>query len=200
MLREIRLYGELGRRFGRVHRYHVDTPAEALRALRANYGGRWDRYMFEQRDAPFRVLLDDAAIDAERMRQPIGPEVFKIVPVICGASSDAKAIASIVIGAALIYFAGPFGAYTDSVLGFGGATAASAVGAVGLGLALSGVSRLLFKPPGIESTEPTTNLPSYSFANGAVNTVGQGNPVPVGYGRVFAGSQQVSFGMFAEDR
>jgi len=198
MVREIRLYGDLGRRFGRVHRYDVNSPGEALRALRANYGRKWERYMFDQRDAPFRLLLDDQIIDLERMVQPMGPEVLKIVPVICGGKN---AVWGIVIGVALIALAGPIGGFIGgpAMLGFGAATITSAIAAVGLGLALMGVSQLLFKPPKIQTTEPTQNQPSYSFANGAVNTVGQGNPVPVGYGRVFAGSQTISFGLFAED-
>ena len=45
-------------------------------------------------------------------------------------------------------------------------------------------------------TEPDTR---YHF-NGVVNTTAQGNPVPLGYGRMIVGSAVVSAGIYAMDR
>jgi len=74
-----------------------------------------------------------------------------------------------------------------------------------LGLVALGVSLLLMKPPPMVSPQAIANPsadfqaspdsggggePSYTFS-GPVNTIGEGGPIPVGYGRLIIGSQQV---------
>jgi predicted phage tail protein len=73
-----------------------------------------------------------------------------------------------------------------------------------LGLVALGVSMLLMKPPPMVSPQAIANPsadfeaspdsgggePSYTF-NGPVNTIGEGGPVPIGYGRLIIGSQQI---------
>lgn len=73
-----------------------------------------------------------------------------------------------------------------------------------LGLVALGVSMLLMKPPPMVSPQAIANPsadfeaspdggggePSYLF-NGPVNTVGEGGPIPIGYGRLIIGSHQV---------
>lgn len=73
-----------------------------------------------------------------------------------------------------------------------------------IGLVALGVSMLLMKPPPMVSPQAIANPsatfeaspdsgggePSYLF-NGPVNTVGEGGPIPVGYGRLIIGSHQV---------
>jgi predicted phage tail protein len=72
--------------------------------------------------------------------------------------------------------------------------------AIGWGLVLGGVSSLLFTPKTHDpaATERPENKPSYAF-NGPVNTTAQGNPVPVGYGRLRVGSQVISAGLYVEE-
>ena len=43
-LRDIYLYGRLGRLYGKKHRLAVETPAEALRALSARHKGFWEEF------------------------------------------------------------------------------------------------------------------------------------------------------------
>jgi predicted phage tail protein len=73
-----------------------------------------------------------------------------------------------------------------------------------VGLISLGVSMLLMKPPPMVSPQQIANPsadfeaspdsgggePSYTF-NGPVNTVGEGGPIPIGYGRLIVGSHQV---------
>jgi predicted phage tail protein len=73
-----------------------------------------------------------------------------------------------------------------------------------VGLISLGVSMLLMKPPPMVSPQQIANPsadfeaspdsgggePSYTF-NGPVNTVGEGGPMPIGYGRLIIGSHQV---------
>jgi predicted phage tail protein len=198
MLREVRLYGELGRRFGRIHRFDVGSPAEALRALRANYGRKFDAYLLSQRDAPFRVTVGADPLEADRLPYPVGRETIRIIPLVAGGGANTKAWVGIVVGAALIYFSGGIGAAFGGAFGFGAATVTAGLGAVGWGLVLGGASQLLIRPPKPQSTDRAENMPSYAF-NGAVNTVSQGNPVPWGWGEMIVGSQVISSGLFAED-
>lgn len=69
---------------------------------------------------------------------------------------------------------------------------------MGMSLALGGVAQLLAPKVKAESKEAVENKPSYIF-NGAVNTVAQGNPVPILYGRMRVGSQVVSAGITSND-
>ena len=186
MLRKVVLYGAMGRQFGRVHHFDIGTPAEAIRALRGNFGAKFDRYLFRNRDSAFRVLLDDEPADAERLQQPVGKETIRIVPLIYGAKS---AIGQVIIGAILIAL----------VFVPGMQWAAPYLIPMGVGLIMGGVSQMLFSPPTLDdSYEPVTNRPSFAFS-GPVNTTAQGNCVAVGYGRLIVGSQVVSAGFFCED-
>jgi hypothetical protein len=72
----------------------------------------------------------------------------------------------------------------------------------GLGLLAAGVTSLLSKPPPlvpfnaqqadpINSSAGEVGGPSSYLFNGPVNTVGEGGPVPVGYGTLLIGSNNV---------
>lgn len=52
---------------------------------------------------------------------------------------------------------------------------------------------------GLSAKDSAENKPSYNF-NGAVNTTAQGNPVPLGYGRMIIGSAVISAGIYAMDQ
>jgi len=65
----------------------------------------------------------------------------------------------------------------------------------GVSLILGGVAELIFgKNTSDGTTENANNRPSYAFG-GAINTIGQGNPVPILYGRLEVGSQVISAGI-----
>jgi predicted phage tail protein len=194
----ILLYGFLGKRFGRVHRYAVRTPAEAVRALAATLPG------FRQAlidGGHYKVLRGGReALTLEQTGEPQSErESLRIVPVVVGAGS----IGRIIVGAALI-FAAPYATAFLGVTGMASAGVAtmigSAVSSIGWSLVTSGVSQMLFSPPtqrAGEAAVAANNAPSYSF-NGAVNTAAQGNPVPVCYGRLIVGSQVISAGLAVE--
>jgi predicted phage tail protein len=190
----ILLYGFLGKRFGRVHRYAVRTPAEAVRALAATLPG------FRQAlidGGHYKVLRGGReALTLEQTGEPQSErESLRIVPVVVGAGS----IGRIIVGAALI-IAAPYAAPFLGVTGAAATMIGSAVSSIGWSLVTSGVSQMLFSPPtqrAGEAAVAANNAPSYSF-NGAVNTAAQGNPVPVCYGRLIVGSQVISAGLAVE--
>lgn len=190
-LRTVRLYGHLGERFGREHRFAVASAAEAVRALRANFPGI-DAALVGHRPG-YRVWVGGAARGPQDLWTP-GAGPIRIVPVVAGAKN--KGPLQIILGAALIAAPVLFGA--GPVL-FGTTTLGSVATSLGISMVLGGVSSLLFSPPRAETgaTERPESRPSYIF-DGPVNTTVQGNPVPIGYGRLRVGSQVVSAGLSVE--
>lgn len=74
--------------------------------------------------------------------------------------------------------------------------------AFGLGVAflISGATQLMMPiDKGLTATDSVDNGTSYHI-NGATNTVAQGNPVPLLYGKMMIGSAVVSAGVYSEDK
>ena len=195
------LYGHLARQFGKRHQFAIRTPAEAVRALSANFKD-FRQAVIQDGQAAYHVRVgqDDRA-DAESLHMPASErEVIKIIPAIGGSGNG---LGKVLLGAALIGLSfipglqAPLFAATWGPLA--GVSAASIMGSIGFSLVLGGVSSMLFKPNTVKSTssERPNNRPSYAF-NGAINTVGQGNPVPLAYGRLRVGSQVISAGLRVE--
>jgi predicted phage tail protein len=181
------LYGYLGKKYGKKHLLDIHTPAEAIRAMGANHKD-FNQTLIDGGQIGYRIItgVDDRA-NHIGLHLPFGKNNdLKIIPTVYGGGGFGK----ILLGAALIvasfYLPGAGAAA-------GGITASSVAAAVGFSLVLGGVSSLLFSPdtPSLDGYEAPDNKPSYSF-NGAVNTTRQGNPVPLGYGRLRVGSQVIS--------
>lgn len=211
-MKNILLLGELGKKFGRKYRLNVKTPAEAIRALCANFP-EFEGFVSNshKRNVGYRVLVGKQDITEEQLHDPMGRADIKIVPVIAGAGGGGGGIGKILVGAALIvasfYIPGAI-FFVEAALatGISVATMATAAFFVGASLALSGVTEMLSPTPkssdmdgsSASSSENSDNKPSYTF-NGAVNTTAQGHPVPVGYGRVIVGSAVISAGITVEE-
>lgn len=69
---------------------------------------------------------------------------------------------------------------------------------LGLSLALGGVARLLISAPDTTLGTQDKTRSSYVFT-GPVNTIQQGECVPVAYGEVICGSAVISAGIESED-
>lgn len=187
------LYGELGRRFGRVHRFDIRTPAEAVRALCANHKG-FRTHLAEHSEPGYRVLASGQAVGADALHDPAGAGTIRIIPVVAGAGKGG--LGQILLGVALIGLSFVPGLQAPLIAGFD-FSIASIAGSIGRSLLFSGISSMLFEPPKPQSVDKPNNLPSYAF-DGAVNTAAQGNCVPIAYGLVEVGSQVVSAGLSAE--
>ncbi|MGC1332482.1 tail assembly protein [Pseudomonas sp.] len=203
-LRTIRLYGKLGARFGRVHTLAVASAAEACRALSVLLPG-FEQFMFEAKDKgmAFAVFHGKRNIAKDELGDPPGRNEIRIAPVIQG--SKRAGTLQTVIGVALIavasYFTGGAAAGGAGLFGAGSAgTAWGIAGAVGISLAIGGVAQMITgTAKGLSTSDSADNQPSYSFG-GPVNTQAQGNPVPLGYGRMIVGSAVGSAGIYAEDQ
>jgi len=197
MLREIRLYGELGRRFGRVHHLAVESVGEAIRAFMANYQD-FERVMLDTAHG-YKVWTGTTRVaEADDINLPSGQrEVIRIAPVVVGAGGNG--FGQFILGAALVAAAVLMPASIGAIGLFGSTTVAGIVGSIGVSLALGGIAQMLSPHPATNAGDVNnTGNPSYVF-NGAVNTSAQGNPVPVGYGRLIVGSAVISAGISTED-
>ncbi len=195
MLTKVKLYGELQDKYGESFEFDVSTVREAVLALSANF----PTFMSDIRvDGEYNIFVDDTDIAAEEVVNPIGSnKTIKIVPIVSGSKGAFK----IILGAILIYItAGTAGGYVGAWLGGGQAAlvASAAINSIGYALLLGGISEILFTPPSGATQESPDSRPSYLF-QGQVNSVAQGGPVPVGYGRLIIGSTVLSAAINTRD-
>ena len=191
---KVRLLGELGKRFGRQHDFDISTPAEAVRALCANFPD-FERELVcsGERGVGYKVLSGQDAVDLKSLHDPSGKTVITIAPVISGAGGDG--LGQILLGAALIAVSwwNPMGwAAAGSFL------SQATLYSVGTSMMLSGVAQMIAPTPSASAPIEVNKQPSYTF-NGAVNTTAQGHPVPVGYGRMIVGSAVISAGIDVDE-
>jgi len=189
------LLGELGRQFGRRHQMVVSSAAEAVRALSANFP-TFERELVSsgERGVGYKVLVGRDELNLERLHEPSGQQRITIAPVISG--SGGNGLGQIILGAALIAVAwwNPMGwAAAGSFL------SQATLYSVGTSMILGGVVQMIAPTPkASDPSERPDNKPSYAF-NGAVNTTAQGQPVPVGYGRLIVGSAVISAGIDVDE-
>lgn len=176
----IKLYGHLGRKFGKIHRFDVATPAEAIRALKANFK-EFAGYLMQHSEQGYRIITDMGERTAEQLNDPMGGKSIKIVPVVAGAGNG---IGQFIMGAVLVA-ADTFLLHTGYI------------SQIGVAMMVGGAAQMLFAPPAHQPNNGKSgDTPSYAFG-GPVNTTVQGNPVPICYGRLRVGSQVISGGLYA---
>ena len=200
----IKLYGHLGKSFGKVFKFDVNSVPEAIRLLCANFP-TFKEEVCTQKAAGYWVFINNSKITLNSFLDPIpdGDEI-RIVPVVAGkGGGGGGGFFDIIAGAALIYFsmgaaaptmagaegiAGTAGGWATQAFGQGMATVvANVMSSVGSALVMGGISKLLYQPPPVASQ--SSNLGSIT------NTTKQGECVPLGYGRRIIGSAVVSAGL-----
>jgi len=151
-MKRVILRGELGKKFGRFHSFDLNTPAEAIRALCANFEG-FQHELTEagERGIGYMVQIGkDAMASLDEIGNPTGQaEAISITPVLQGSGGGGGGIGKIFAGIALVAAAvvlGPIGAavgLTGGAVFAAGTGVATAIGFVGASLVLSGTSQLL---------------------------------------------------------
>lgn len=186
---EVKLLGELGRRFGRSYRFMANSPKDVISALSNQLAGFKDYLTGAHEDGiGFRLVDGDAeGMDYGEMMMPCRQLV--IAPIISGGGN----IGRILIGVALIALA--FVSFGGSVaagsLFAGFAAGKFAIGSgilfsLGTSLVLTGLAALL-TPPVRNPKSDTEKKESFLFDR-ATELSSQGAPVPILYGRFLAAS------------
>lgn len=193
-MKVVKVYGALRKLLGKTRfEFVADTPAQAMRALLANFP-HLERWLIdsEKNGVAYRVTVGKQKIhndDASGLHSPWSEKhVFSITPVLTGAG---RGTGSIIAGIALVAFS----VFLPGVGAAIGGALMTKIGLLGGALILGGVAQMISpapKPPG--PGEEPTQLESNSFS-GIANTVRQGMPVPIAYGRVFVGSAVISAGL-----
>ncbi|WP_273830640.1 tail assembly protein [Serratia bockelmannii] len=190
--RTVRLYGVLGATFGRVHRLVIDTPREAIKALSVTIPG-FEQFLqtAKSRGLTFAVFNGKRNIGLDEIKFT-GREDIRIAPMIIG--SKKAGVFQTILGAVIVAASAVYGIYTqdwaNAAYGF----------QVGGAMMLGGVVQMLSPMQnGLARREDPDNKPSYAFG-GPVNTIAQGNPVPIGYGKRRIGGAIISAGIYAEDQ
>jgi len=195
MLRNVFLHGHLAEKFGPMHRFDVDTAAEAVRALYANHR----TFLGELRDHSFEIIRGDPetgyALDLGEVEQfRLGGADLHFVPHIEGSKNAAAGgTLKLILGVGLIGV-GLFAGLATPIGGglLGGLTYGN-LAMVGVGLAVAGVATLL-----TPKQQDPYNQSSFTLS-GPQNTYAQGNPVQLIYGEVITGSLLVSGAMDIEN-
>jgi predicted phage tail protein len=206
-MKVVKVYGELQKRLGRS-RFELDvaTPAEAIRALCANFPGLQRWIIDSEHDGvAYKVKVGKEHIEENNIETLHYPwserEVFSITPVLMGAGKGGWSkvlIGGLLIGAAFLTGGGSL-AFTGGAIGLkAGAVATTKLGIamfagnLGISMGLMGISELLSPTPPVP--EEAETLENYAFS-GVANVARVGTPVPIAYGRLFVGSSVISSGL-----
>lgn len=178
------------------HKFFVNTPAEAIRAMLIQVKGFDEAFRAAgKRGVQFAVKTDNRNIvDVDHLHMG-KPKVVKLIPKYSGSKNSGLAflaVAAIIIATV----------YTGGVAGFAaaGTTSGSIATSIAVSLAIGGITQMLTpQPKGLSSSTDPDNKASYAFG-GPVNTAAQGVPVPVFYGYREVGGAVVSASMVSEDQ
>ena len=197
MLKTIKLYGVLAKKFGKQFKLDVANTREAVRALSVQIPG-FEKFMLHAHEhgLTFAVFQDKHNISEKELDMGTEATVIKIVPKVVGAGGDGGVLNTI-LGAVMVVVGVVVG-YVAGWTGIGAQVGVSLIGA-GIGMMVGGVAQMLM--PKIDNSQDQNqdgNKANFGFG-GAVTTVAQGNPVPVLRGRREIGGFIVSAGQYAED-
>lgn len=191
MLKKIKLYGILAKKFGKEFHLAVDNTREAMRALCVQVPG-FEHFMLHahEQGLEFAVFQDKQNISETELDMSTSAKVIKVVPKVKGAGGAVQTI----LGAVLVVVGI---VVTGMSFGSAGAVGAGLIGA-GIGMMVGGIAQMLM--PKIENQDQNQdgNKANKGFG-GAVTTIAQGNPVPVLYGQREVGGFIASAGQYPED-
>lgn len=188
----VRLYGKLGRLFGREHRLSVSSVREAIRALCIMIPG-FELWMetSQERGITYAIFNGERNISERDLQLDGVHDVIRIAPVTIG--SKKNGMFQTIFGAVLVA--------VGFVLSFTPAAVASPfLYKMGAAMMLGGIAQMLV-PTGTQgmTTETKDTRKSYSFG-APVNQVAAGSGVPLLYGIREIGGVLISGGIYAEDK
>lgn len=192
MLKTIKLYGILAKKFGKEFHLAVDNTREAMRALSVQVPG-FEHFMLHahEQGLEFAVFQDKQNISETELDMSTSAKVIKVVPKVKGAGGALQTILGAVMIAAAFITGG------TSIAAWGALE--GALFGAGVGMMVGGVAQMLMpKVEAIQDQNQDGNKANKGFGS-AVTTVAQGNPVPVLYGQREVGGFIASAGQYPED-
>lgn len=192
MLKTIKLYGVLGKKFGKEFHLAVESTREAVKALSVQVPG-FEQFMLtaHEQGLTFAVFQDDENISEDQIDFETGAKVIKIVPKVIGAGGN-NGVLQTILGVVLIVV-GVFYDWSGTTSMYG----AAMVGA-GIGMVVGGVAQMLMPKADAQDQNQDGNRANKGFG-GAATTIAQGNPVPILYGQREVGGFIINAGQFAVD-
>ena len=190
-MRKVKLYGELAKKIGREFMLEVESVAEAVRALSANFPGFEKELMTAHlRGVEYVVRADKRDVTEMELNNSLAPqETIRIAPIAVGRKNGG--VFQTIIGSILVVVGVVLNAY--------GQTWGTYLIQAGVALVAGGIIQMLIPVPKTDGpSEQPENKPSTYF-DGAVNTLAQGHPVPLGYGKLMVGSAVISAGLTVEE-
>jgi predicted phage tail protein len=206
---QVNIHGKLGEEIGSDWNLEINSVAEAFRAIEANTRKLRKWIIENSNEYEYEILINKENLFSEQPTFSTLEEIHKselfmnldnkiqtidIIPRIQGSGDVWK----IITGGAAVVSAIVVGVFYPPLLPL-----AVGIGIAGLGLIAAGTAGLLSKPPpNVPFTAQQTNPMdgdgggeaggpiSYLF-NGPVNTVGEGGAVPIGYGELMVGGNNV---------
>jgi predicted phage tail protein len=202
-MKVVKVYGALRKYLGQCRfQFEADTPAQAIKALCVNFPGL-DKWLLdsEQDGVAYRVTIGKEKITKDDLSPLVMPwserQVFSITPVIAGAGGAGRILAGIGLIALAVLVPGIGGGVAATIFGTAFSSVSLAIGSIGVSLVLGGVAQLISPQQTYSSTErgkDAARFESFTFS-GITNTVQQGLPVPICYGRAYIGSAVISSGL-----
>lgn len=207
-MRKVYLEGILGKKYGEEWDLAVSSPSEALQAIMSQRPGMRQFIAESEGIQGYEVIVGDDGIeslDELVIQDPGMSQSYTFVPVIAGSKNS---VLMMVLGVTLIAITGGFGAALVpefmagagvTVTGTGAAATVAtsgwgtALSYLGMGLALGGAAMML--APDVPDGNGSEKAENYLFS-GPVNTVKQGQPIPLVYGRAIVGSKTISASVF----
>ena len=183
MLKTIKLYGVLGKKFGKEFHLAVESTREAVKALSVQVPG-FEQFMLtaHEQGLTFVVFQDDENISEDQIDFETGAKVIKIVPKVIGAGGNG--ILQTILGAVMVVV----GVITQQYWAVG----------MGVGMMVGGIAQMMMPKMDEGDQNQDGNRANKGFG-GAVTTIAQGNPVPILYGQREVGGFIVNAGQFAVD-
>lgn len=192
------LGGSLGKRFGAEWKLRLTTPspAEAIRAIDANTGGEFRRYLAGQGTKRFyKIALarKDNLLGPDELHSPTGRGDIYILPTVRGREKGATKILAAVALAIVSYVVfGPGGVLASKLALTVSMSAAAS-------LAISGVVQLLTPVPSFDQGSSAEGSRSDVFQGNAA-AIAQGMAIPLLYGRGLAPALPISLSFTAFDK
>jgi len=184
--RKIKLYGKLGKLFGKEWNLDVNSVGEAIRAINANTNGRLEEYLYNGKGAKvyYKVCIKNKnnTISKEEINTPYEKGDIYIIPVIRG--NEKNGVFQTILGVVLVVV----GLVINYITFGSGSPVGSLFIKAGVALALGGIAQMLSPNPNTNDVERKT---SYLF-QGNATTVNQGMAVGTIYGRALVNPMPIS--------